>query len=142
MKTYSEKMAQLKAEFSQLNKNRRGKYEFSQHQQAVYDYVIGKRSIVQFEVDGKQFFLKKGNSEFGFKHIIMKHYSDDCVGCISARDILNIANVVRFGRELSDIELNRGVNLGYEQVKDEKIFRVIFNKDRNGNFVVTFFSRD
>lgn len=143
MKSYKEKMAQLKAELSHIYKEMLHKqYKFKDYQQAVYDFVVGKRSIIQFTINNQQYFVKQGNENGGFRHIIEKHYSDGCVGCITAKDILNMANVIRNGRELTDVEITTKGNLGFEQPKNGTKIRLIYQKDKNGNFIISLFSRE
>jgi len=146
VKSYSEKMAQLKAEFSELDKKRRGKYKFRDYQQAVYDYVMGKRPIIQFEAKGEQYFLKgfkdkHTGEDKGFRHIIVKHYSDGCTGCITARDILNIANVAKLGRELTDAEINEPGHKGFQHIANGVTLRLIFKNDGNGNWIISLFQK-
>lgn len=142
MSLYSEKLSQLKSEMSEEVKNIRKKYTLKPYQEAVYNFVIGKRNIIQFEVASKQYFVKTGDENSGFKHIINKHYGKDCTGCITVKDILNMENIIKFGRELTDVELNKHGNYGYEQIKDTKRFRLICKKDINGNFIISLFSNE
>jgi hypothetical protein len=136
---YSQRLGTLKKEFSEMLKKQRGKYSFTVNQQKVYDFVIGKSTIAQFDINGEQYFLKRGNSKQGFEHILLGHYCQGCKGQITARDILNIANIIKNGRCLTDIELKNG-NIGYAQKKNEFTYKIILNRERNGNWVISMFS--
>ena len=96
---YARKLAQLRKELSTLQTQlRKRKKDFNESQQKMYDFIIGKRSIAQFGIGGRQYFLKKGNAHKGFMHILLRHYGDDCTeGCLSARNILNIATTLKMG---------------------------------------------
>lgn len=125
---------------SQIVKKQRGKYPLKEYQQIMYDFILGKRSIAQFEINNEQYFLKRGTSHFGFEHIILRHYGQECDGAITARDILNIANIIKNGRVLTDAELQKRGTSGYAQIKNNEKYVVILNKERNGHWIITFFS--
>lgn len=61
---YAQKLASLRKEISEIHTTlRKNKKSFNRNQQKVYDFIIAKRDIIQFDIQGKQYFIKKGNAE-------------------------------------------------------------------------------
>lgn len=135
---YAKKLAQLKKELSDMQSTLRSKKKsFNENQQKVYDFVIGKREVIQFSINEKLFFIKKGNEHKGFMHILLRHYGEDCEGKITATNILNIATTIKMGSSFQS-EKNDYMSISNEFNKIRYI--VVVSKDKNGHWVVTYYS--
>ena len=135
---YAIKLAKLKKEFSEIQtKLRQKKKRFNENQQKVFDFVMGKRELIQFDINSKQYFIKKGNEHKGFMHILLRHYGEECEGKLTAVNILNIATTIKMGSPYQS-EKNDYVSISNEFNKVRYI--VVVSKDKNGHWVVTFYS--
>lgn len=147
--SYNKLLTQLQIEVSQRQKNNYQKgYKFTENQQKIFDLIVGKKEIAQFNIDNRQFFLKTGIKEKGLVHILLRHYvhhNDKGTkdGEVYALDILNIANVIEKGIPMSEYEITDNETMekiGYKQQKGDRTYFVILNKERNGNWFITFYS--
>ena len=78
---YAQKLALLEQELRQLHNNLLSKKKtFNKNQQKVYDFVTGRSQLIQFTINGKQYFIKRGNKYKGFEHILLRHYGKECEG--------------------------------------------------------------
>ncbi|PHS34013.1 MAG: hypothetical protein COA92_02975 [Sulfurovum sp.] len=69
---YARKLALLRKEISEIHTAlRKKKKVFNENQQRVYDFIISKKDIIQFTINNKQYFIKKGNEDKGFMHILL-----------------------------------------------------------------------
>ena len=135
---YAIKLAHLKKEFSEIQtKLRQKKKSFNENQQKVFDFVMGKREVIQFSINDKQYFIKKGNEYKGFMHILLRHYGEECEGKLTATNILNIATTIKMGVPYQS-EKNDYVSISNEFNKVRYI--VVVSKDKNGHWIVTFYS--
>jgi hypothetical protein len=135
---YAKKLASLRKELSEIRKNlRKKKKDFNENQQKMYDFINGKRNIAQFGIKGSQYFLKKGNEEKGFMHILLRHYGEGCKeGCLSARNILNIATTIKMG---SPYQSEKNDYLTISNTFEHGRFIVVLSKDRNGHWIVSYY---
>ena len=135
---YAHKLAKLRKELSDIQTNlRKNKKSFNQNQQKVYDFVIAKRDIIQFDIEGKQYFVKKGNEKKGFMHLLLKHYGEECEGCLTARNILNMSTTIKMG---SIYQSEKNDYLSISNTFNNERFVIVLSKDRNGHWVVTYYS--
>ncbi len=134
--SYAEKLQELQKEFKEIKSRLGSKRELKPHQQAVYDFVMQSKKSVEFEVAGYYVVLFKGHKGIGFKHILLKHYGAGCTGEITARDILNIGNVIK-----NDITLEGYKSrISFIQTKNDKKYTVIAKKKENNKLILNFFS--
>lgn len=133
---YYKRLQQLQQEFKAIKANLPKNREFKPHQQAVYDFVIHSKSSVEFEINGYVIVLYTGNEEIGFKHILLRHYCSGCDGEVTAKDILNIGNVIKNDVEL---EAHKG-RVKFIQNKDGKKYTVILKKKSQNRLIFNFFS--
>ena len=135
---YATKLAQLKEEFSEIqSKLRQKKKSFNENQQKVFDFVMGRRELIQFSINEKQYFIKKGNEYKGFMHILLRHYGEECEGSLTAVNILNIATTIKMGSAYQS-EKNDYVSISNEFNGTRYI--IVFSKDRDGHWIVTYYS--
>jgi len=135
---YATKLAQLKEEFSEIqSKLRQKKKSFNENQQKVFDFVMGRRELIQFSINEKQYFIKKGNEYKGFMHILLRHYGEECEGRLTAVNILNIATTIKMGSAYQS-EKNDYVSISNEFNGTRYI--IVFSKDRDGHWIVTYYS--
>lgn len=90
---------------------------------------------MRFEIKGDIILLRKGNENFGFKHLLLKHYGIGCEGEVCALDILKIGNVIKSGIEIP-AKKNR---IKYIQNKNNEKYTVILTK-RSDYLIFTFYS--
>lgn len=130
---YTHKLQLLQREFIHIKKN--AKWKFEPHQQAVYEFVVQGKKEVRFEIKGDVIVLRKGNEDFGFMHLMLRHYGDECEGGITALDILKMGNVIKSGIEIP-AKKNR---IKYIQNKNNEKYTIILSK-KGGYLIFTFFS--
>ncbi len=137
---YARRLALLKKELSEIHTSlRKKKKSFNKNQQKVYNFVIAKKDIIQFEINDKQYFIKKGNKHKGFMHILLRHYGIECEGRLTAHNILNIATTIKMG---SIYQSERNDYLCISNTFNNEQFVIVLDKDRNGHWVVTYYSVD
>ena len=137
---YARKLAKLRQELSEIQTHlRQNKKSFNENQQKVYDFIIAKRDIIQFDINGKQYFVKKGNEQKGFMHILLRHYGEECEGHLTAKNILNMATTILMG-SMYQSEKNDYLSIG--NTFNNERFVIVLSKDRNGHWVVTYYSVD
>jgi len=135
---YAIKLAKLKQEFSEIQTNlRQNKKSFNENQQKVFDFVIGRRELIQFNINQQQYFIKKGNEYKGFMHILLRHYGKECEGQLSATNILNIATTIKMGSPYQS-EKNEYISINNEFNGIRYI--IVLSRDKNGYWIVTYYS--
>jgi len=136
--TYAEKLATLEVEFRKIHQNLiKKKKIFNENQQKVYNFVIGISNIIQFNIDGKQYFIKRGDKHKGFEHILLRHYGKECEGRLTAINILNMATTIKMGSAYAS-EKNDYISISNEFNGERYI--IVLSKDRNGHWVVSYYS--
>jgi hypothetical protein len=168
---YSNLKRQLQQDFSALKKifeknSKKSKVDkpiFNVFQQEIYNYITTakKSAILKITREDKSIinvYIEEGDEKKGLKHILLRHYGKnkdgtDKQGEIFARDILNFTNVIKFGRELTDAELNSDskelIGFSFEKNKhlkksdnEKEFFKVFLLPQKNGSHTVTFFCAD
>jgi len=135
---YAKKLAALRKEISEIHTAlRKNKKSFNENQQKVYDFINAKKDIIQFNINGKQYFIKKGNEHKGFMHILLRHYGEECEGKLTARNILNMATTIKMG---SQYQSEKNEYMSISNTFNNKRFVIVLSKDRNGHWVVTYYS--
>lgn len=137
MTEYDKRFQKLQKEFLAINEKRANKWQFKPHQQEIYDFVIQSKKSTIFTIGDYTITLRVGNEHFGFKHIILRHYCNGCDGEITARDILNIGNVIKNN---IIIPSHRNDRLKFIQSKDNVKYTVILTKENPNDLIFTFFS--
>ena len=159
----------LKIQFSKYQKKHSNEPIFNEYQKEIYDYITTDKKEACLRIYRGNSYLtvhlaegyQKEGKGVGLKHILLGHFGKtieniDKRGNITAKDILNIANVIKKGRELTDAEIKENKNgedklIGFQLEKNfnlkkednEKTFlRVLLSKKENGRHIVTFFSTD
>ena len=136
--SYIDKLTLLEAEFRAIHhKLISKKKRFNENQQKVYDFVTGRSKLIQFSINGAQYFIKRGNANKGFEHILLRHYGEECEGRLTAVNILNIATTIKMGSVYAS-QKNNYVSISNEFHGERYI--VVLSKDRNGHWVVSYYS--
>ena len=136
--TYADKLAALEKEFREIHTNLiKKKKSFNENQQKIYNFVIGINQLIQFNINGKQYFVKRGNKYKGFKHILLRHYGEGSEGRLTATNILNIATTIKMGSSYAS-EKNDYTSISNEFNGERYI--VVLSKDINGHWVVSYYS--
>ena len=83
--------------------------------------------------------LSTGCKQHGLKHILLRHFCDDCEGKVSAIDIISLE---RFFKQINSYNGKNG-KTGYIYKKDEsnKYLLLVF-KDINSDGVISVFKMD
>ena len=135
---YARKLALLEQELRQIHhKLVHKKKTFNENQQKVYDFVTGRSSIIQFTINDKQYFLKRGSKHQGFEHILLRHYGEKTEGRLTAVNILNIATTIKMG-SVHISEKNDYISISNEFNGERYI--IVLSKDRNDHWVVSYYS--
>ncbi|MEA2099808.1 MAG: hypothetical protein U9P72_06735 [Campylobacterota bacterium] len=135
---YNQRFQQLQREFIAAKKKKANKWQYKPHQQAMYDFVVYAKRMVEFSINDYTIVLRIGNDDFGFRHILLRHYCDECVGRLFARDILNIGNIIK-----NDIELPAHRNrIKFIQNKGDIKYTVILTSEYSKRLVFTYFSSE
>jgi len=135
---YARKLALLEEEFRIIKKNLIiKKRTFNTNQQKVYDFVTGRSQLIQFNINGKQYFIKRGNRHKGFEHILLRHYGEECEGRLTAVNILNMATTIKMG-SMHVSEKNDYLSISNEFNGQRYI--IVLSKDRNGHWIVSYYS--
>jgi len=135
---YAQKLALLEQELRQLHNNLLSKKKtFNKNQQKVYDFVTGRSQLIQFTINGKQYFIKRGNKYKGFEHILLRHYGKECEGRLTAINILNMATTIKMG-SVHVSEKNDYLSISNEFNGERYI--IVLSKDRNGHWIVSYYS--
>ena len=136
--TYADKLAALEQEFREIHKNLiKKKKSFNENQQKVYNFVIGVSQIIQFNINGKQYFIKRGDKNKGFEHILLRHYGERTEGRLTATNILNIATTIKMGSSYASKKND------YTSISNEfngQRFIIVLSKDRNGHWVISYYN--
>jgi len=136
--SYATKLALLETEFRIIHdKLITKKKSVNENQQKVYDFVTGRSQLIQFSINDKQYFIKRGNDKKGFEHILLRHYGEECEGRLSAVNILNIATTIKMG---STHVSEKNDYLSISNEFNGKRYIIVLSKDRNGHWVVSYYS--
>jgi len=133
---YLKRFQNLQNEFKAIKSKLPSGRTFKSHQQAVYDFVMQSKKSIEFEINDYIIVLFVGNDGIGFRHILLRHYCSGCNGEITARDILNIGNVIKNDIEL---EAHKG-RIRFIQSKNGKKYTVILKKKSENKLIFNFFS--
>lgn len=135
---YAKKLATLRKEISEIHTAiRKNKKSFNENQQKVYDFINAKSDIIQFNINEKQYLVKKGNEHKGFMHILLRHYDEECEGKLTARNILNMATTIKMG---SQCQSEKNEYMSISNTFNNERFLIVLSKDRNVYWVVTYYS--
>jgi len=136
MELYSLRLQKLQKEFKKIKSKLPSNRTLKPHQEAVYNFAMNPTRSVEFEINDYTIVLFKGNDGIGFRHILLRHYCCGCDGEITARDILNIGNVIA-----NDIELpGKKGRLNFIQNKNNKKYTVVLKKKSENKLIFNFFS--
>jgi len=132
---YNKRLSKLQNEFVSLKKN--SKWKFDPQQQAIFSFVTQRLTAITFQVSSYNVTLKVGNKNFGFMHLLLRHYGENCDGSVTALDILKIGNVIRANIELTANKSNRKK---FIQNKNGECYTVILEEKSPNDLVFTFYS--
>ena len=135
MTEYDKKRQQLQKEFIDIKK--KAKWKFEPHQQAIFDFVIKNQKNTTFKVKDYTITIKRGNKDFGFMHILLRHYGKGCDGEITALDILKMGNVIKCDTSVPSQKENRK---NFIQSKNDNKYTVVLEEKNPNDLVFTFFS--
>lgn len=135
---YNKRFQQLQKEFITAKEKKGNKWQYKPHQQAMYDFVVYSKKMVEFTINDYTIVLKVGNDDFGFRHILLRHYCDECEGRLLTRDILNLGNVIK-----QDIELPaHSGRVKFIQNKGGIKYTVILRPEHSKKLVFTYYSSE
>ena len=140
MSIYSEKLSTLKKEFKQIKESQ--KKPLKPNQKIIFNFVNGVTKNAEFNLNGLIVVLKKGDVNKGFMHILLKHYSTNCIGCITAKDILNMSIMVERGIKLNQVGVSNKSLVVYRHIKNGVNHNIVLKKETDNKLVVTMYSLD
>ena len=132
---YTQKFQKLQREFLEISNNKN--WKFQAHHQAMYDFVMNTKKYTEFKINDYDIILRVGNKDFGFMHLILRHYGNNSNGEIKALDILKIGNIIK-----QDVNIPTKVNgrVVFIQNKNNTKYTVILKKEKSGKLLFNFFS--
>ena len=138
MSEYYIRLQKLQKDFKEIKIKKANKWEFKPHQQAMYDFVMQSKRSTTFTINEYTITINVGNENFGFMHIILRHFCDGCDGEITAKDILNIGYVIKNNITVPSKKKGR-VNFIQTKENGEK-YTVVLTKQNPNDLIFTFFS--
>lgn len=75
------------------------------HELSVYNLIIGRSSIAQFNVGNEVIMLQRGDYAKGLMHILDRHHCECCDGWVTAKNIIYMGRVFYTGRKMTDYEV-------------------------------------
>lgn len=137
MSEYYKRLQQLQNDFKAIKIKKANKWEFKPHQQAIYDFVMQSKRSAIFTIDDYTITIKVGNENFGFMHILLRHFCVGCDGEITAKDILNIGYVIK---NKIIVPSKRKGRINFIQTKDNERYTVVLTEQNPNDLIFTFFS--
>ena len=138
MSEYFKRLQKLQKDFKDIKIKKANKWEFKPHQQAMYDFVMHSQRSTTFPINDYTVTVNVGNENFGFMHIILRHFCYGCDGEITAKDILNIGYVIKNNITVPSKKKDR-VNFIQTKENGEK-YTVVLTKQNPNDLIFTFFS--
>ena len=137
MSLYTERLQKLQLEFKAIKIKQANKWQFLPHEQAMFDFVMQSKKSTTFSINDYTVTIKVGNKDFGFMHILLRHYCNGCDGEITANDILKIGNVIK--NDIS-IPADKNNRIKFIQTKGNNKYTVILTEQKPNDLIFTFFS--
>ena len=103
----------------------------------MYNFVIHEKRYAEFTINDYDIVVRLGNKDFGFKHLILRHYGNGSDGEIKALDILKIGNIIKQDLTIPAKGKNKIV---FIQNKNNTKYTVILKKGKSGKLLFNFFS--
>ena len=138
MTVYYERLQKLQKDFRDIKIKKANKWEFKPHQQAIYDFVMQSKRSTMFTINDYTITIKIGNENFGFMHILLRHFCSGCDGEITAKDILNIGYVIKNNITIPSKRRGR-INFIQTKENNEK-YTVVLTENNPNDLIFTFFS--
>lgn len=135
MNLYQQKLEKLQKELIQIKQT--AKWKFEPHHLAIFDFVVKQQRSTTFKILDYTITLKVGNEHYGFKHLLLRHYGEECDGKITALDILKLGNVIKCDTQIPSKKENRK---SFIQIKNGEKYTVVLEKNSQDELVFTFFS--
>jgi len=137
-KEYGKRLKKLQQELIAYKNNLPNNRALKPHQEAVFNFVMNPSVAVEFPVIHYTLVLYKGDYYgLGFSHILLRHFCNGCDGEITAKDILNLGNIIA-----NDCEVpGKKGRLNFIQNKNGKKYTLVVKPKDNGNkLVLNYFS--
>ena len=128
-----EDISKIKARFKKKNKS------LSANKKLIISMIDGSKNSVIIYENGIRAQFSKGCRKHGLKHILLRHFCEECEGKISAMDIISIERFFKDGNEHHASDNKRVYN--YEKNSDEK-FRLLTFKDINLEGILSVYRLD
>ena len=135
MSEYFKILQTLQKDLKEILKKRKKK-PLKENQQKIYDFINGKNKFVEFIIDDKKIILRVGDEKKGFKHILLRHYCQNCKGKLNAMDILNMDLILKRGIKLNSVGVTNNNLIVYMY----KNFKIVLKPEKENSFVVTMYS--
>ena len=137
MSEYYIRLQKLQKDFKEIKIKKASKWEFKPHQQAMYDFVMQSKRSTTFTINEYTITINIGNKNFGFMHILLRHFCNGCDGEITAKDILNIGHVIKNNITVPSKKKDR---INFIQSKGDEKYTVVLTKKSPNDLIFTFFS--
>jgi hypothetical protein len=137
---YLERLSKLRKEISSIEAYQKKKAKpLSNNQKAIYKMISGSAQSAIITVNDISIIFHIGNRKFGLKHILMRHYCDDCDGKVSAMDIISIERFLKKNLTFSENQNKYGYI--YDKHVDGNVekYKLLLFKDVNHDNVLSVY---
>lgn len=140
-KIYLERLYKLREDIKSIRARYRKKNKhFTPNQELICQMISTAKNSAIIHVDNVRIQFETGCRKHGLKHILLRHFCDECEGRVSAMDIISLE---RFLKQNNSFMSSDGSKYGYtyEKNKEDK-YRLILFKDTNAKGVLTVYKID
>ena len=139
-KIYLERLYKLRADIKSIEARLKKKNKtLSSNQKLIIQMITTSKNSAIISVNGVRVQFSTGCAKHGLKHILLRHFCDDCEGRVTAMDIISIERFLSKGVSFSEDSKKYGYI--YEKNRDEK-YKLILFKDTNAEGVLSVYKLD
>lgn len=112
----------------------------SENQEQIASMISSSKNSAILNINGIRIQFSTGCKKHGLKHILLRHFCEECEGKVSAMDIISLE---RFLLQNDRFTSTDNLKYGYNYKKDENNkYRLLLFKDINSDGVLTVYKID
>lgn len=137
---YMERLYKLREDIKKIKARQKKKNKpLTKNQELISNMISGASNSVTITENNIRVKLSIGCRKHGLKHILLRHFCDECEGRIFAIDIISLE---RFFKKINKFNANNNkYGYNYEKDKDNK-YRLLVFCDINSEGVISVFRMD